>query len=174
MGRGAKQVPEGRNAFHPAVISTTSHLCQQGGQMSVVFLKGTCKQAAEKTVLIKEPACTHGLSLLGWFLQGQSLHKHIKPVQKPRVHPGVMSLACHTTGAVLESPGFSPSLTPRSPPSHLQPSSTTALLEMDVAISCGLSRVTPGPILSESGNISSCLSRHQDVAPSALSYLFAS
>lgn len=59
--------------------------------MSIVFLKGTWKQAADKTVLIKEPACTHGLSLLGWLLQGQSLQEHIKPVQKPRVHPAVIS-----------------------------------------------------------------------------------
>lgn len=79
MGRGAKQVPEGRNVFHPAQTSnqifpvcllyrnihpdiniSISHFCLWEGQMSVLFLRRTRRYAADKPILIKEPACTRG------------------------------------------------------------------------------------------------------------------
>lgn len=126
--------------------------------MSVLFLKRTRRYAADKPILIKEPACTRGskASLLRWLLQGPLRQEHRKAVQKPSPSRTAL-LARHTVRAAPESPASSPSLTARSPPSHLQTSSTTVLLQMEVAISCRLSLMTCHPRLSWSGNFSSSL-----------------
>lgn len=157
-------MPEGRNTFHPAAIFTTSYLCQQEGQMSILFLKGTWKQAADKPILIKEPACRRELKALP---AGVAPPRPASPRARKACAEAERScrtalLAWHAIKAAPGSPASSPSPTSRSPLSHLQTSSTTALLQTEVAISCPLSRMTCHAMPSESGNICSCLSQHRD------------
>ena len=141
------------------VISTTSYLCQQDGQVSVLFLRGTRRQAADKPILIEEPAWARGLKDLPAGVAPPSAaspgaHEAHAEAKRPS---RTALLARHAVRATSQSPAASPSLTSRSPPSHLQASSTAALLQMDVAVSCRLSRMTCHPVPSQPGSISSSL-----------------